>query len=49
VAVIFGIIMSIIMMIPILGWIIYLCLIPPLALFGARYYCLVYDSAGPAA
>ncbi|MGD1004581.1 MAG: DUF4013 domain-containing protein [Methanoregulaceae archaeon] len=43
---IFGIVMSIIMMIPILGWIIYFCLIPPFALFGARYYCLVYDSAG---
>jgi hypothetical protein len=49
VGVIFAIIMSIIMMIPILGLIIYVCLISPLALFEARYLCLLYDSAGPAA
>jgi hypothetical protein len=42
-------VLSIIMLIPILGFIIYFCLISPLALFGARYICLVYDSAGPAA
>jgi hypothetical protein len=45
---IFGIIVGILMMIPILGWIIYLCLIAPWALFAARYFCLLYDSAGSA-
>jgi hypothetical protein len=45
---IFGIIVSILMMIPILGLIIYLCLIAPWALFIARYVCLLYDSAGAA-
>jgi hypothetical protein len=45
---VFGIIVSILMMIPILGWIIYLCLIAPWALFIARYVCLLYDSAGMA-
>ena len=46
VAVIFGIIVGIIQMIPILGFIIYLCLIAPFELFGARYICQLYDSAG---
>jgi hypothetical protein len=45
---VFGIIVGILMMIPILGWIIYLCLIPAWALFIARYVCLLYDSAGSA-
>jgi hypothetical protein len=43
---IFGIIMAILMMIPVLGFILYLCLISPLALFVARYVCQLYDSAG---
>jgi len=45
---IFGIIVTVLMMIPILGWIIYLCFIAPWALFAARYVCLLYDSAGTA-
>ena len=43
---IFGIVMAILMMIPILGWLIYLCMISPWALFVARYVCQLYDSAG---
>ena len=46
VAIIFGIIVAILMMIPILGLILYLCLIAPFALFAGRYLCQVYDSAG---
>ncbi len=46
VTVIFGIVMTILMMIPILGWIVYLCLIAPFALFAGRYFCQIYDSAG---
>ena len=46
VAIIFSIIVAILMMIPILGLILYLCLIAPFALFTGRYFCLVYDSAG---
>jgi hypothetical protein len=46
VAIIFGIIVGIIMMIPILGFLIYLCLISPWALFISRYVCQLYDSAG---
>jgi len=46
--VIIGIIVTILMMIPILGFIIYLCLIAPIALFFARYICQLYDSAGAA-
>jgi hypothetical protein len=46
--VIIGIIVAILMMIPVLGLIIYLCLIAPIALFFARYVCLLYDSAGAA-
>jgi len=46
VTVIFGIVMAILMMIPILGWIVYLCLIAPFALFAGRYFCQIYDSAG---
>jgi hypothetical protein len=47
-SIIFGIIVGILMMIPILGLIIYLCLIPVWALFIARYVCVLYDSAGAA-
>lgn len=43
---IFGIIVGILMMIPILGILLYLCLISPWALFVARYVCQLYDSAG---
>lgn len=46
VGVIYGIIVTIIMMIPILGFIIYLCLIAPWTLFCSRYICQMYDSAG---
>jgi hypothetical protein len=44
--VIFGIVVAILMMIPILGILLYLCLISPWALFVARYVCQLYDSAG---
>ena len=46
VGVIFGIIVTILMMIPILGILLYLCLIAPWAIFIARYVCQLYDSAG---
>jgi Protein of unknown function (DUF4013) len=46
VGVIFGIVVAILMMIPILGWLLYLCLISPWAIFVARYICQLYDSAG---
>jgi len=46
VAIIFGIIVGILMMIPVLGFLIYLCLISPWALFLSRYVCQLYDSAG---
>jgi hypothetical protein len=46
--IIVGIVVTILMMIPILGFIIYLCLIAPIALFFARYICQLYDSAGAA-
>jgi hypothetical protein len=46
VAFVIGIIITILMMIPILGWIIYLCIIAPMTIFFARYICLLYDSAG---
>ena len=39
VGIIFGIIVGILMMIPILGFLIYLCLISPWALFISRYVC----------
>ena len=48
VGIIFGIIVGILMMIPILGFLIYLCLISPWALFISRYVCQLYDSAGTA-
>jgi hypothetical protein len=44
--VIFGIVVAILMMIPILGILLYLCLISPWAIFVARYICQLYDSAG---
>jgi len=46
VGVIFGIVVGILMMIPILGLLLYLCLISPWAIFVARYVCQLYDSAG---
>lgn len=46
VGIIFGIVVAILMMIPILGWLLYLCLISPWAIFVARYVCQLYDSAG---
>lgn len=45
-AAIFGIVMGILMMIPILGWLLYLCMIPPYMIFVSRYICQLYDSAG---
>jgi hypothetical protein len=47
-AIVFGIIVAIIQIIPILGMIIYLCLIAPWCLFIARYVCQIYDAAGAA-
>ncbi len=41
-------IVSIIMMIPYLGLIIYICLMSPIMLFQTRYICQLYDSAGAA-
>lgn len=43
---IFGFVMGILMMIPILGWLLYFCMIPPWMLFVSRYICQLYDSAG---
>jgi len=40
------IVVTILMMIPILGFLLYLCLISPIALFASRYICQLYDSAG---
>jgi hypothetical protein len=45
---IIAIIISIIMMIPYLGFIIYICLMSPIMLFQTRYICQLYDSAGAA-
>jgi hypothetical protein len=42
------IIANVLMIIPVLGGIICLFLIPPFALFIARYICLLYDNAGMA-
>lgn len=50
VGIIFGIIGVILMIIPFLGWLLYfileLLLIPPVGIFIARYFTLVYDSVG---
>jgi hypothetical protein len=46
VAIIIAIIAGILMMIPYLGIIIYICLIAPIALIYTRYICLLYDNAG---
>lgn len=43
---VFGIVVGILMMIPILGWLIYLFMISPWAIFISRYICQLYDSAG---
>jgi hypothetical protein len=48
VGIVVGIIVGILSMIPILGIIIYLCLIAPITLLFMRYICLLYDSAGAA-
>ena len=48
VAIIIAIIAGILMMIPYLGLIIYICLIAPILLLYTRYICLLYDSAGAA-
>ncbi len=44
--IIIGFFVTILTMIPIIGFLIYLCLLAPIALFFARYICLLYDSAG---
>ncbi len=44
--IVFGIVVGILMMIPILGMLIYLFLLPPWYIFCARYICQLYDSAG---
>jgi len=44
--IVFSIVVGILMVIPIIGWLIYLCLISPWAIFVARYVCQLYDSAG---
>jgi hypothetical protein len=44
--IVIGIVVTILMMIPVLGFLLYLCLISPIALFVSRYICQVYDSAG---
>ena len=46
--IIIGFFVTILTMIPIIGFLIYLCLIAPIALLFARYVCLLYDSAGAA-
>lgn len=43
---IIGLILAVITMIPILGFIIELVLIAPIAIFEARYFALVYDTTG---
>jgi hypothetical protein len=48
VGVIFGIIVAIIQLIPILGLLIYICLVAPWTLFVSRYVCQLYDAAGAA-
>lgn len=48
VAVIYGFIISIIQMIPILGFLISLCIIAPWTIFSTRYICQLYDSVGTA-
>jgi hypothetical protein len=45
---IMGVISIVLIIIPILGEVICLCLIAPFSLFIARYTCQVYDSAGVA-
>ncbi|MEI8331400.1 MAG: DUF4013 domain-containing protein [Methanomicrobiales archaeon] len=45
---IFAIIVDILMMIPILGFILSLCLIAPYVIFISRYVCQLYDAAGTA-
>jgi hypothetical protein len=42
--IIVGIIVVILEIIPYIGWVILLIVTPVLALFGARYLCLLYDS-----
>ena len=49
VAFVLGGILAFISMIPVIGWLIQIFLGVPLALFGARYVTLIYDSAGPLA
>lgn len=48
VEIIIGIIVTLLMLIPIIGFLIYLCILAPIALFFTRYVCLLYDSAGAA-
>jgi hypothetical protein len=43
---VFGIVVGILMVIPVLGWLIYLFMIAPWAIFISRYICQLYDSVG---
>jgi hypothetical protein len=47
-ALIIGIIGFILMLIPVVGKLLYLIVLPLLLIFEARYLCLLYDSAGTA-
>jgi len=46
VAGIIGIVLNLVSHIPFVGWILMLILLPFLILFEARYFCMVYESAG---
>ncbi|MDD4299065.1 MAG: DUF4013 domain-containing protein [Methanomicrobium sp.] len=43
--IVIGVLVTILNMIPVIGQILYLILIPVIAIFSARYICLIYDSA----
>jgi hypothetical protein len=44
-----GVIAIILSIIPFIGWLLALIAAPALAIFSARYICLIYDSAVPPA
>jgi Protein of unknown function (DUF4013) len=43
---VYFVILSAIMMIPYVGWLIWLILLPPVIIFSARYMTMIYESAG---
>jgi hypothetical protein len=49
VMVVLAIVLAIVMSIPMIGWIVYLFLIPLLTIFQARYMVQVYEAGGPVA